>query len=166
MNTIKRQLIENFCAAIKGKRFWHKFAKHYITPDDLAILIPDECEDIYFCAFFYLNDLLIQRGKSKAVFLVRNLKMAQKYNGQYSQNVKKVLLIGDVDCVSLITYYRVQNFDGRFLVASFQEPFGKHGEKIVKRYPDRIHELFALCIYAIKPYSDSYTAYLKGERGR
>ena len=164
MDSIKRQLLGLFCVAAKGKRFWHSFAKKYLGQNELAILIPDESEDVYFCAFFYLNDLLIQRGKRAAVFLVRDLKMAQKYRTQYSQNVKDVFVLDDVVCRNLITYYRLMNFDSRFLVASFQEPFGRHGERIVHRYPERLHELFALCVYAIRPYSDCYSAYLKGEQ--
>lgn len=156
-------LKNNFRKAMKGWIFWHSKCKKYAHSNELVVLIPDQTEDIHYCAAFYLNDLLIQQGKERAVILTCNAEITQKYMRKYSYSVKSIIELTDGTIENLLSYYRLCCFDSRFWVASFDKPFGRNGKLLLEKFPEDSHELFAICVYRLKPYSERNEKYLKGE---
>lgn len=152
MQNIKTKLLTNFILSLKGWRIYHKLVHKYPLDHGLYILIPKKNDRICFCAALYLNELLQQRNATSAIFLTSDPNI-EKHTRIYTNNVKMCLYFKEHEIKELLQFYRLYNFSDNFIVASFSEPFGKNCEKLLDLYPDKFEELFALCIYRIKPYN-------------
>ena len=157
---IKKKLKENLINSWKGWKIWHKISHKDLNENCMAILLPEKDENICRCSALYLNDLLIQSRKEKAVFISCDTNIT-RYAKMYTNNVIKILEISENDAHNLMQFYRLYNFDNRFLIASFRQPFGRNGDKALQMYPKEFDELFALCIYKLKPYTSQIEEKLK-----
>ena len=159
-SNIKQQMKENLKSSLKGWKLWHKLVHTNPLENGLVILIPEKNEQLCFCAALYLDQLVIQKRSEKVIFLSCDDRI-DKYVKLYANNVYKIIDITESEAKNLLCFYRLYDFDQRFIVASFKEPFARNGEKALELYPEKYNELFAICIYKLKPYNPQIEEKLK-----
>lgn len=159
---MKRKMIINFLKAIRGLFYWYKLSKICQLRNNMVILIPEKNEKICYCVALYLNDLLIQRNKEKAIILSID-DCIEEYINIYTLNVQKIIHINQKEVENLMYLYRLYNFNENFLVASFNQPFGKNGNLLFDEFLDDFEELFAVGVFRLKPYNDRNEQLLKKE---
>lgn len=158
LQNIKLKMLSNFISSIKGWKIYHKIVHKYPLKRGLYILIPEMDEKLSFCAALYLNQLLLKKKANNAIFLSCYDSKIEYYSKMFTGNVKEYVFLNSYEINNILQFYRLYNFDERFLVASFSQPFGNNSQKILNIYPENYNELFALCIYKLKPYN-SYVDY-------
>lgn len=153
-------LLKLFYKALCGRFLWKKMSKNHSR--DLFILIPSDSDNIFYYSSLFLNDVLIEKNYDKAVFLCEDVEKINQLSHQYSTNMKASIKLSRKQINNLITSFRLYSFGDNFILASFDEPFGRNARKALKKFPESTKDLFALGIYHLKPFTFNYEKNLIG----
>lgn len=114
--------------------------------------IPNVEVDYSKWAFEYLDDLVLARGYEKAIVITKQSGSIAKYK-KYSTRILDILYYNEEEINNFRKFYALCNFDSRFVLATFEVPYGKCIDKISNIPGFSYEEAFAYGVYRLKPYS-------------
>lgn len=157
MKDIIKAIYSSSLQSFRGWKIWHKICRKYNKNRFLAVLIPYATDPYNYCALLYLDDLLKDRRYEKAIILTTDENILE-YEKRYTPTHGGGVILDTIICSQeqandLMRYYSLYCFDERFVLATFNIPYGK-GISTISSIPNfDFEEAFAYGVYKIRPYS-------------
>jgi len=154
LRQVKRQLYKNLLISYRGWWYWHKLVSKYKKQDEgnwAVVLLPDTNERDNYLSLLYLNRMLGQHKRSRAIILTHS-EIVAKTAGLFSNKIVDIVWFSRKKAESLMQFYCLYNFDDRFICAGLDEPYGRNGSKMIGARGISAEEIFAIGVYRIYPY--------------
>lgn len=130
----------------RGKIIWNKLQKRTIKHNPTGVILIPEC-DFRMVEYTqkYLAKLLENR-QWESVVLILPIKM-KKDAVNHPEHINSVFYWSKSRINALLQYYRLLDFDDRFIVASFDFPEGRNGKQLIGLKGLTAEKVFSIGIY-------------------
>lgn len=148
---VRRKMILNLVKSYYGWFLWHILSHKRYVKNTAVLLFPDDDEETQLISLLYLDQMLEKNKYKDAVILTHNNRI-NNIAGTFSKRISKIIRFSKRRTGALMQYYRLCEFDKRFICVSLDEPEGRNGSAIVGLNGTTKEEVVVIGIYRLYPY--------------
>lgn len=133
-----------------GFQLWYEFIQNSkLNKEDYILLFP-HCEDpINEVGLKYLKLFISIKKPHKVIIFCQSKKVYEQIRKDAVNYYIEVRLMNKKEIEDLLTCYSAVNLSSHFIVMSLMEPFGRYGEKVIKRNGVEIEKVVLFGIYGL-----------------